>query len=123
MNTNKQFIQIKTQINKLGMVTDSSHNYRTSLLSLLREAVPFDAACCTHVDPQTLLSTGAVTEDNVERIHPYLFQIEYGEDDVNSYEQMVHNKQPRCYNIRSNRAATRAECPISKGFDSSRFWG
>lgn len=93
MNTNKQFIQIKKQINKLGMVTDSSHNYRTSLLTLLREAVPFDAACCTHVDPQTLLSTGAVTEDNVERIHPYLFQIEYGEDDVNSYEQMVHNKR------------------------------
>ncbi|MNO29143.1 transcriptional regulator NarP [compost metagenome] len=92
MNTNKQFILIKKQIIKLGMVTDSSHNYRTSLLSLLREAVPFDAACCTHVDPQTLLSTGAVTEDHVESIHPYLFQNEYGEDDVNSYEQMVHSK-------------------------------
>jgi len=71
MNTNKQFILIKKQIVKLGMVTDSSHNYRTSLLTLLREAVPFDAACCTHVDPQTLLSTGAVTEDNVESIHPH----------------------------------------------------
>ncbi|KTD86845.1 helix-turn-helix transcriptional regulator [Paenibacillus etheri] len=92
MNTHKQFILIKKQIIKLGMVTDSSHNYRTSLLSLLREAVPFDAACCTHVDPQTLLSTGAVTEDNVESIHPHLFQIEYGEDDVNTYEQMVNSK-------------------------------
>ncbi|WP_339315167.1 helix-turn-helix transcriptional regulator [Paenibacillus sp. FSL R10-2734] len=92
MNINKQFNLIKNQIIKLGIVANSSHNYRTSLLSLLRGAVPFDAACCTHVDPQTLLSTGAVTEDNVESIHPHLFQIEYGEDDVNTYEQMVNSK-------------------------------
>ncbi|WP_340009267.1 helix-turn-helix transcriptional regulator [Paenibacillus sp. FSL K6-0276] len=92
MNTNKHYSLIKKQIIKLGMVSDSSHNYRTSLLSLLREVLPFDAACCTHVDPQTLLSTGAVTEDNVESIHPHLFQIEYGGDDVNSYEQMVNSK-------------------------------
>lgn len=92
MNSNRQFNLIKQQIIKLGTVTDSSHNYRVSLLSLLREAVPFDAACCTHVDPQTLLSTGAVTEDHIESIHPHLFQIEYGEDDVNAYEQMVYDK-------------------------------
>lgn len=92
MKTIKQLNLIKQQIIKLGVISDSSHDYRSSLLSLLREAVPFDAACCTHVDPQTLLSTGAVTEDNVESIHPHLFRIEYGEEDVNSYEQMVYGK-------------------------------
>ena len=92
MNKIKHLNLTKQQIIRLGEISDSSHSYRTSLLSFLRKTVPFDAACCTHVDPQTLLSTGAVTEDNVESIHPHLFKIEYGEDDVNSYEQMVHNK-------------------------------
>jgi DNA-binding CsgD family transcriptional regulator len=92
MNTTRHLNIIKQQIVRLGETSDSSHNYRTSLLSLLRKIVPFDAACCTLVDPQTLLSTGAVTEDNVESIHQHLFQIEYGEDDVNSYEEMVYGK-------------------------------
>ncbi|MEK4207667.1 MULTISPECIES: helix-turn-helix transcriptional regulator [Paenibacillus] len=92
MKTIRQLNHIKQQIIRFGAVSDSSHSYRTSLLSILRDAVPFDAACCTHVDPHTLLSTGAVTEDNVESIHHHLFQIEYGEDDINPYVQMVHSK-------------------------------
>lgn len=94
MTTIRQMTLIRLQIAKLGAASATSHDYRSSLLSLLREAVPFDAACCTHVDPMTLLSTGAVTEDNVEAIHPHLFRNEYGEEDVNAYDLLVHAETP-----------------------------
>lgn len=90
MTAIRQMTLIRLQIDKLGSASATSPDYRSSLLSLLREAVPFDAGCCTHVDPKTLLSTGAVTEDNVEAIHPHLFRNEYGEEDVNAYDELVH---------------------------------
>ncbi|WP_374016776.1 hypothetical protein ABU162_21415 [Paenibacillus thiaminolyticus] len=94
MTTIHQMTLIRRQIEKLGAAYATSPDYRSSLLSLLREAVPFDAGCCTHVDPKTLLSTGAVTEDNVEAIHPHLFRNEYGEEDINAYDELVHAEVP-----------------------------
>lgn len=42
MKTIRQLNHIKQQIIRLGAVSDSSHSYRTSLLSILRDTVPFD---------------------------------------------------------------------------------
>ncbi|WII35210.1 hypothetical protein [Paenibacillus thiaminolyticus] len=55
MTTIHQMNLIPRQIDKLGAAYATPPDYRSSLLSLLREAVPFDAGCCTHADPKTLL--------------------------------------------------------------------
>ncbi|MGF9819663.1 response regulator transcription factor [Brevibacillus agri] len=72
----------------------SSQDYRTALLQLLREFLPFDGACCTAVDPQTLLSTGAITEDGVEAIHHGIFEHEYLREDFIRYEQLSRAAEP-----------------------------
>ncbi len=72
----------------------SSQDYRTALLQLLREFVPFDGACCTAVDPQTLLSTGAITEDGVEAIHHSIFEHEYLREDFNRYDHLCKAAKP-----------------------------
>lgn len=72
----------------------SSQDYRTALLQLLREFVPFDGACCTAVDPQTLLSTGAITEDGVEAIHHGIFEHEYLREDFNRYDHLSKAAEP-----------------------------
>lgn len=56
--------------------------------------VPFAAACCTTVDPYTLLSTGSLTEQGVEGIHSKLFEYEYLHEDFNKYDQLAHMAVP-----------------------------
>ncbi|WP_010491125.1 LuxR C-terminal-related transcriptional regulator [Paenibacillus elgii] len=91
---NTQMDGFKQMMSKLGQTASSSQEYRTALIEQLRAVVPFDAACCTAVDPQTLLSTGAVTEAGVEAIHHRLFEIEYSRGDVNTYDRLVHAADP-----------------------------
>ena len=43
----------------------------------LRRWIPFESACFTTVDPRTLLSTGAITDEDIEAIHDRLFEYEY----------------------------------------------
>ncbi|WP_241674534.1 helix-turn-helix transcriptional regulator [Paenibacillus luteus] len=85
---------IRRQLLKLDEAPMSSYHYREAALSILREAVPFAAACCTSVDPITLLSTGSSTDDIIEAIHHQLFDYEYGHEDYNSFEQLIHSEIP-----------------------------
>ncbi|KEQ21821.1 hypothetical protein ET33_30775, partial [Paenibacillus tyrfis] len=68
---------VRAKLLKLSEGKSCSHAYRRALVKLLRQHVPFDAACCTTVDPETLLSTGAVTDEEVELIHDSLFEYDY----------------------------------------------
>ncbi|MDN4086822.1 LuxR C-terminal-related transcriptional regulator [Paenibacillus polymyxa] len=68
--------------------------YKHTLIDRLRTQVTFDAACCTSVDPRTLLSTGAFTESGVEDIHSKLLEYEYLHDDIMKYDQLVREGQP-----------------------------
>lgn len=81
--------KIRQDILALGESPASLHDYRSMLLDHLRQAVPFDAACLTAVDPQTLLSTGAVTDEDIERIHHQLFENEYLHEDFNKYSRLA----------------------------------
>ncbi|MDI3410276.1 hypothetical protein QKW52_07215 [Bacillus sonorensis] len=64
-----------------------------AVISALRSAISFDASCCTAVDPKTLLSIGAITDEPIERMHARLFELEYMDDDVNQYETLIKTKQ------------------------------
>ncbi|MCG7406846.1 helix-turn-helix transcriptional regulator [Paenibacillus sp. ACRRX] len=91
---NAKIESFKQLINKLAGHGATSYEFRTALISRLREIIPFDAACFTAVDPQTLLSTGAVTEEGVEAIHHRLFEYEYVQADFNTYTQLVESDIP-----------------------------
>lgn len=85
---------VKRQLNKLAAAQVASQLYRESALTLIREAVPFESACCTSVDPVTLLSTGASTDEAIEAIHHKLFEYEYLHNDYNSYGQLAQAVMP-----------------------------
>lgn len=76
-----------------GPVLDSQQ-YREAVIARLRLLVPFSAACCTTVDPHTLLTTGAVTEQGLEEVHPLLFEYEYLHEDYMKYEQLAVSDIP-----------------------------
>ncbi|MNI21299.1 DNA-binding transcriptional regulator CsgD [compost metagenome] len=86
---NGKMAAVRKQLHKLGAASISSQQYRETVITQLREAVAFDAACFTAVDPSTLLSTGAISEDNVEAIHQQLFEYEYLHEDFNKYEWLA----------------------------------
>lgn len=78
-------------ITSLEKGTWTSRTYREAVLKQIQNIVPYDAYCFTTVDPQTLLSTGAVTEDGIEAIHDRLFVNEYMEEDIHKYADLVRS--------------------------------
>ena len=71
----------------------TSRTYREAVLKQIKTIIPYDAYCFNTVDPSTLLSTGAVTEDGIEAIHKQLFLNEYMEDDVHKYADLIQSGQ------------------------------
>nr|WP_311279577.1 helix-turn-helix transcriptional regulator [Paenibacillus sp. MER 180] len=84
----------KIELLKLSEGIGCSRTYRKKLLKLLQKVVPFDAACCTTVDPDTLLCTGSVTDEAVELIHNSLFEYDYVRSDYIPYHQLVKADVP-----------------------------
>ncbi|ASA21388.1 hypothetical protein B9T62_11705 [Paenibacillus donghaensis] len=81
-------------LQELDQADLSSLMYREIMLTRLRTVLPFDAACCTTVDPVTLLTTGAITEQGVEAIHGSLMDNEYLHEDYNKFSQLADAKIP-----------------------------
>ncbi|EPY06610.1 DNA-binding protein [Paenibacillus alvei TS-15] len=92
MHTNIE--AVRAELLKLAESTNCSQTYRRRLMKLLQKAVPFDAACCTSVDPETLLSTGSVTDAEVELMHDSIFEYEYLRTDYIPYHQLVKADDP-----------------------------
>ncbi|MHA7966861.1 helix-turn-helix domain-containing protein [Paenibacillus sp. CAU 1782] len=84
-----QLSTLQTRLGKLLKQSVSAHAYRHEVIALLRSVLSFDAACCTSVDPLTLLSTGAMTEEGLESIHARLLQSEFGSEDINAYHRLA----------------------------------
>lgn len=78
-------------ITSLEKGTWTSRSYREAVLKQIHSVVPYDAYCFTTVDPLTLLSTGAVTEDGIEAIHDRLFMNEYMEEDIHKYAELIRS--------------------------------
>jgi DNA-binding CsgD family transcriptional regulator len=85
---------IKKELDRLEKRTVSSHQYREAMIDELKGWITFDAACCTTVDPYTLLSTGAIAGQGIEDIHARLFEYEYLHEDFNKYDHLVHQQAP-----------------------------
>ncbi|WNS45991.1 helix-turn-helix transcriptional regulator [Paenibacillus sp. MMS20-IR301] len=78
---------------RAGSAIDSQQ-YREAVITKLRTVIPFAAACCTAVDPHTLLTTGAVTEQGLEAVHSELFEYEYLHGDYMKHEQLIQAEIP-----------------------------
>lgn len=90
----KNMESVRAGLIKLSLDGINSSDYRKSVVNLLKQAIPFDAACCTTVDPETLVSTGSVTDEEVERIHDCLFEYDYIREDYIPYRQLVKAADP-----------------------------
>lgn len=83
----------RRQSERMYKESANSFLYRKSMVELLGQEITLDAYCYTVVDPQTLCSVGAVTEQSVEAIHHRIMTLEYGEPDVYKYEEMIQGGQ------------------------------
>ncbi|WP_313894070.1 helix-turn-helix transcriptional regulator [Psychrobacillus sp.] len=81
------------RLHSLESKSTSSQHYRKSLVTELRKVISFDYSCFTMVDPSTLLSTGAISDDLVEEMHSKIFEYEYLTNDFNQFEQLVQSKE------------------------------
>ncbi|MEW4370161.1 helix-turn-helix transcriptional regulator [Paenibacillus kandeliae] len=73
----------------------SSILYRQQLLDWLNVCIPLGGSCCTLVDPDSLLSTGAVVERQLESIHTGLLDYEYQHAHApDAYVQLIHAQPP-----------------------------
>lgn len=77
------------EIELLMHTTSCITAFQTAVIKTLRATITFQGVCFTTVDPYTLLSTGAYTDERIERIHHQLFMNEYGEQDYNRHEELV----------------------------------
>ncbi len=92
--------------------TDNSYVYRQQVLNQLRTWLPYESACFTLVDPDSLLSIGAVTDDRIERMHDRLFANEYLTEDFNRYEALTKSANP----VASLHLATEGNLGCSRRF-------
>lgn len=69
--------------------TQHSYSYRQFVINEFKKTIPFKAACFTTIDPESLLSTGAVIDKPIEFIHKAILENEYKGEDYNHYSQLV----------------------------------
>ncbi len=74
---------------RLQKRNQDSYSYRNEMLHILKHSLSFDGYCCTVVNPYTLTSVGAITEESIEPIHHELLAYEYEGNDTNSYKDLI----------------------------------
>ncbi|MCR6109189.1 helix-turn-helix transcriptional regulator [Bacillus sp. A301a_S52] len=80
---------VKKALTMIERKATSLSDYQRRVLNGLKQIVPYQVGCFTTVDKETLLSTGAVTDDCIEELHADLFENEYCQEDLHSYKSLV----------------------------------
>ncbi|UTR13191.1 helix-turn-helix transcriptional regulator [Salipaludibacillus sp. LMS25] len=81
--------KVKNALTMIERKATSLSDYQRRVLNGLKQIVPYQAGCFTTVDKDTLLSTGAVTDECIEELHARLFENEYRQEDLHSYKALV----------------------------------
>ncbi|KEK21961.1 LuxR family transcriptional regulator [Bacillus gaemokensis] len=81
--------KVTKEIVLLTRKIDDISQFRETLLTKIRKVIFFDAACFTTIDSNTFLSTGAYTDERIEKIHPELFMNEFLEKDYNKFKNLA----------------------------------
>lgn len=71
-----------------------SRTLRIEIIQRLRKVIPIDVSFFTTADPATLLFTGAVADEILERATPLFIENEFLQDDVNKFSQLARTPNP-----------------------------
>lgn len=68
-----------------------SRTLRLEVIKQLRKVIPFDLYFFSTADPATLLFTGAMIDETLERVTPQFLENEFLQDDVNKFSWLARN--------------------------------
>jgi DNA-binding CsgD family transcriptional regulator len=86
-----------------------SRTLRLEIIKRLRTVVPIDVSFFTTADPATLLFTGVVADEILERATPQFLENEFLQDDVNKFSSLARSATP----VGSLMQATHCELELS----------
>lgn len=86
--------QVRREIVRLCHAGLASRTLRLEILKRLRLVIPIDVSFFTTADPATLLFTGAVVDEMLERVTPQFIEHEFLRDDVNKFAWLARSATP-----------------------------
>ncbi|RAQ94183.1 helix-turn-helix transcriptional regulator [Thermogemmatispora tikiterensis] len=86
--------RVRREIIRLCHAGLDSRTLRLELIKQLRKVIPIDVFFFTTADPATLLFTGAVVDEILERATPQFLQNEFLQDDVNKFSWLARSATP-----------------------------
>jgi DNA-binding CsgD family transcriptional regulator len=86
--------RVRREIIRLCHAGLNSRTLRIEILKRLRIVIPIDVSFFTTADPATLLFTGAVVDEILERATPQFIENEFLHDDVNKFSWLARSATP-----------------------------
>ena len=86
--------QVRREIIRLCHAGLNSRTLRIEILKRLRIVIPIDVSFFTTADPSTLLFTGAVVDEILERATAQFIENEFLYDDVNKFSWLARSPMP-----------------------------
>ncbi len=86
--------RVRREIIRLCHAGLDSRTLRLELIKQLRKVIPIDVFFFTTADPATLLFTGAVVDEILERATPQFLQNEFLQNDVNKFSWLARSATP-----------------------------
>jgi DNA-binding CsgD family transcriptional regulator len=86
--------RVRREIIRLCHAGLDSRTLRLEIIKQLRKVIPIDVFFFTTADPATLLFTGVVVDEILERATPQFLQNEFLQDDVNKFSWLARSATP-----------------------------
>jgi hypothetical protein len=86
--------RVRREIIQLCHTGLDSQTLRVEIVARLRKVIPIDASFFATADPATLLFTGAVSDELLERVTPQFLENEFLQDDVNKFFTLARSATP-----------------------------
>ena len=86
--------RVRREIIRLCHTGLDSQTLRLEIIKQLRKVIPIDVFFFTTADPATLLFTGAVVDEILERATPQFLENEFLQDDVNKFSRLARSATP-----------------------------
>lgn len=86
--------RVRREVIRLCHAGLDSRTLRIEILKRLRTVIPIDVSFFTTADPATLLFTGAVVDEILERVTPQFIENEFLHDDVNKFAWLARSATP-----------------------------
>lgn len=86
--------RVRRDVIRLCYTGLDSRTLRIEIMKQLRKVIPIDVFFFTTADPATLLFTGAVVDEILERVTPQFLENEFLHDDVNKFSWLARNPTP-----------------------------